>query len=302
MTALSSPGGIAMAAGHCTRLFEDVLSSESLDPQLEQQSDRFRLWAGNIGARQIGKSSLDYRLREASDVADMTGQLLHGLRTQLEQWRLAEEKSLLSNRIRETIDDLYALLLIIREPPPLDRYTKSDDIDLSYFREFDARHVREKYPLLGSREELVARLTDANVRRRQFFKYRELHNQKLSCAPVPSPNNQGGTAETRVLPQLQHGRAASKATTTPYSDAGASAEAPTLADTVATPFLPKVDAGMVDDFDEARSATTFASYVGSPSSTQPQIPPRPKASLDRQIFICPLCYFPEQIDSDDGWK
>jgi hypothetical protein len=158
MTALSSPGGIAMAAGHCTRLFEDVLSGEPLDPQLEQQNDRFRLWAGNIGARQIGKSSLDYRLREASDVADMTSQLLYGLQTQLEQWRLAEEKSLLSNRVRETIDDLYALLLIIREPPPLDRYTRSDDIDLSCFREFDARHVREKYPLLTSREELVALL------------------------------------------------------------------------------------------------------------------------------------------------
>ena len=165
---MSSPGGIAIAASHCTRLFEDVLSGEPLDSQLEQQNDRFRLWAGNIGSRQIGKSSLDYRLREASDVADMTSQLLYGLQTQLEQWRLAEEKSLLSNRVRETIDDLYALLFTIREPPPLDRYTKSDDIDLSCFGEFDARHVREKYPLLCSREELVARLTDANVRRRQF--------------------------------------------------------------------------------------------------------------------------------------
>src|SRR5580704_2395770 len=131
MTALSSPGGIAMAAGYCTRLFEDVLSRESLDPQLEQQSDRFRLWAGNIGARQVGKSSLDYRLREASDVADMLSQLLQGLQTQLDQWQSTKGNSLLSNRIRETIDDLYALLLIIRQPPPLDRYTKSEDVDLS---------------------------------------------------------------------------------------------------------------------------------------------------------------------------
>ena len=119
---------------------------------------------------------------------------------------------------------------------------------------------------------------------------------------MPSPNNHDSTAETRGLPQSQYGRAASKATTTSYSDAGASTEAPTLADTVAAPFLPKVDAGVVDDFDEARSATTFASYVGSPSSTQLQIPPRPRAPLDRQIFICPLCHFPEQVDTGDDWK
>jgi hypothetical protein len=155
MTTLNSAGAIALAADHCTRLFKEVLSSNSTDPQIEQQSDRFRLWAGNIGARQMGKSSLDYRLREASDLADLVCQLLHGLQTQLVQWRFIQGNPFFPNRIRETIDDLYALLLIIRQPPPLDRYTKSDDVDLSYFREFDARHVREKYPLLHSREWLV---------------------------------------------------------------------------------------------------------------------------------------------------
>src|SRR2546423_10237282 len=124
MTALSSPGGIAIAAGHCTRLFETRSPENPLILTENSRATDSRLWAGNIGARQIRMSSLDDRLREASDVADMTNQLLYGLQTQLEQWRLAEEKSLLSNRVREMIDDLYALLLIIREPPPLDRYTK----------------------------------------------------------------------------------------------------------------------------------------------------------------------------------
>jgi hypothetical protein len=300
MTTLSSAGVIAVAAGHCSRLFEELPSNNSIDPDTEQQNDRFRLWTGNIGARQVGKSSLDYRLREASDVADMVAQLLHGLQTQLEQWRSTGGNSLLSNRIRETIDDLYALLLIIRQPPPLDRYTRSGDVDLSYFGEFDARHIHEKYPLLRSREWLVARLADANVRRRQFLKYRELHNQKLSRAPDESKNNRHDVVEAGAASQPQHGLPAAETVITSHGDAGGSSKAPTLADTVATPFIPKGDPVVVDDSDDARSATTFASYVGS--SQKLPMPSRPKASLGGQIFVCPLCYFPEQVGTDEGWK
>jgi hypothetical protein len=302
MTTLNSIGPIAVAAGHCARFFEDILSGNSIDPQIEQQSDRFRLWAGNIGARQVGKSSLDYRLREASDVADMLSQLLHALQTQLAQWNSAQGNSLLSNRIRETVDDLYALLLIIRQPPPLDRYTKSEDVDLSYFQEFDARHVLEKYPLLHSRAWLVARLADANARRRQFLKYRELHNQKLSRAPDAPDTSQNGIIETEMTSPSPKALVAAKTAATSHSEAKESSKTPTLADTVATPFFPKVETGVGDDSDEARSATTFATYVGGPHRTTLRIPSRPSASLDGQIFICPLCYFPEQVKSDDGWK
>lgn len=302
MTTLDNIGPIAVAAGHCARFFKDILSGKSIDPQIEQQSDRFRLWAGNIGARQVGKSSLDYRLREASDVADMLSQLLHALQTQLAQWRSAQGNSLLSNRIRETVDDLYALLLIIRQPPPLDRYTKSEDVDLSYFQEFDARHVLEKYPLLHSRAWLVARLADANVRRRQFLKYRELHNQKLSRAPDTPDTSHNGIIENEMTSPLPKAPVAAKTAATSHGEAIESSKTPTLADTVATSFFPKVETRVGDDSDDARSATTFATSVGGPHRTTLRIPSRPSASLDGQIFICPLCYFPEQVKSDDGWK
>jgi hypothetical protein len=302
MATLNSAGPIAVAAGRCTRVFEGILSDNFIDPPIIQQSDRFRLWAGNIGARQVGKSSLDYRLREASDVADMLSQLLHGLQTQLDQWRSTKGNSLLSNRIRETIDDLYALLLIIRQPPPLDRYTKSEDVDLSYFQEFDARHVREMYPLLHSREWLVARLADANVRRRQFLKYRELHNQKLSRAPETPDASQNDVLENEATSPLPKVPVLAETAVTLHSEEKESSTAPTLADTVATPFFPKAETVISDESDEARSATTFASYIGGPGKTKLRIPPRPSASLDGQIFICPLCYFPEQVKSDDGWK
>jgi hypothetical protein len=148
----------------------------------------------------------------------------------------------------------------------------------------------------------VARLADANVRRRQFLKYRELHNQKLSRVPEASTNSQIDIVETGVVFQLQQGVAAATKNVAPHSDAGRSNKAPTMADTVATPFIPKVNACIVDEFDDAQSATTFASHVSGPSGTKLQLPRRPTASLHGNIFVCPVCYFPEQVRNDDGWK
>lgn len=45
--------------------------------------DRFKLWSQNIGAHPTGKSSLDYRLRDASNLkkqaVDLVGELAHTL-------------------------------------------------------------------------------------------------------------------------------------------------------------------------------------------------------------------------------
>jgi hypothetical protein len=46
---------------------------------VEDQIGRFRLWAGNIGALQEGRSSLDYRLRDAQFVAENVLRLLDSL-------------------------------------------------------------------------------------------------------------------------------------------------------------------------------------------------------------------------------
>lgn len=43
------------------------------------QVARFKIWAGNIGAHQKGRDSLDYRLREASHIRVQTVRLLGDL-------------------------------------------------------------------------------------------------------------------------------------------------------------------------------------------------------------------------------
>jgi hypothetical protein len=58
-------------------------SLNGISVELKAQSGRFRLWAANIGASLDTDASLDYRLRDAPDVAEMVGHLLEIVRLRL---------------------------------------------------------------------------------------------------------------------------------------------------------------------------------------------------------------------------
>ena len=47
--------------------------------QLGDQYGQFRVWAGNTGAHQIGRSSLDYRLRDATQLQGRVLEILKDL-------------------------------------------------------------------------------------------------------------------------------------------------------------------------------------------------------------------------------
>lgn len=47
--------------------------------KLEREFDRFKIWCGNLGALQTGRSSLDFRLRESTVVRTNVLKLLHRL-------------------------------------------------------------------------------------------------------------------------------------------------------------------------------------------------------------------------------
>lgn len=51
-------------------------SETDIKAKFEDEFDRFKLWAGNIGAHRQGQSSLDYRLRDASHIRERVLQLL----------------------------------------------------------------------------------------------------------------------------------------------------------------------------------------------------------------------------------
>ncbi len=83
----TSDGLISDISQDCLIAFEDSLSEPTHHPKdlisrdsVEDQLVRFKLWAANIGAFAGSHTSLDYRLRDSSDIRDIILQLLQVLR------------------------------------------------------------------------------------------------------------------------------------------------------------------------------------------------------------------------------
>lgn len=52
---------------------------EDLRPSIKNQLGRFRVWSTNLGAHRTGRSSLNYRLQDASHIRTQVINLLNGL-------------------------------------------------------------------------------------------------------------------------------------------------------------------------------------------------------------------------------
>lgn len=61
------------------RVSESEFSSQISLLALQNEIGRFRVWAGNVGAHRGGRTSLDHRLREASQVHEQVTKLLSDL-------------------------------------------------------------------------------------------------------------------------------------------------------------------------------------------------------------------------------
>ncbi|KAF8418438.1 hypothetical protein EV426DRAFT_707586 [Tirmania nivea] len=80
--------------------------------------------------------------------------------------------------IANIISCLYNLSAAMRQPVPQDRLRKYAAIDLSHYEFFDNLHVLEKFP--NAKPFLIQRLGNANTQRRQYFRYRFLHYEKIA--------------------------------------------------------------------------------------------------------------------------
>jgi hypothetical protein len=83
---------IADQVNLCLEAFESLITVLSSPAALKRQDvnfnfvdelDRFKVWAGNIGAHRRGQSSLDYRLRDASHIQQRVLRFLSKLQSTL---------------------------------------------------------------------------------------------------------------------------------------------------------------------------------------------------------------------------
>ncbi|KAI4275758.1 MAG: hypothetical protein LQ337_002973 [Flavoplaca oasis] len=175
--------------------YKDEVSAASWIDEL----GRLRIWAGNVGAHQIGSSSLGFRLRDSSHIRDEVTQLLtdlsrlfakaqeyisaadHGSDTSSTD-NSSDEESMtelqaLFGEVVTIIQCLYKLAMIIRNPAQHDFLAESYKADTAAFEPFDEQHVSNKFP--QAKEELILRLAKALTRRRGYLKYRARHSMKL---------------------------------------------------------------------------------------------------------------------------
>ena len=82
---------IASQYACCEEFFKKLLevletpNDQAVTPRLLDEFGRFSVWAGDVGAHQTGRASLDYRLREASHIHLQLTELLEELREDLDE-------------------------------------------------------------------------------------------------------------------------------------------------------------------------------------------------------------------------
>ena len=260
-------------------------------PDWEDERGRLRMWAANIGAHQSGQSSLDFRLRDSSQIQQQIIRLLENLARYLEDARAVltegeysdmesingseseneepqSELQQLRSNVASLIKCLFEISVLIRKPARHDVRIRSKDIDLAAYEWADLRHVRDKFPKAD--DEIVSRLGHAITYRRKYLKYRERHAAKLRQG-IDLDVERDGRSEM-------------------------------LSETIATDVKPRGFGDIIDDnaSDSGFTQTSYASTLISGSRIT--IPTPPEASRKGAPFECPYCYCIVTAPNSRSWS
>ncbi|TGO46729.1 hypothetical protein BCON_0310g00070 [Botryotinia convoluta] len=325
--ALSQSEGIYFRSVDCRKRFEysiqmlkEISSSETLNQQFDRNSSLFTIqdtfahykaWGNSIAAFQdvLIRSSLEFRLKEATEIQQRVLKILGNLQVSLyeaaliitgkepnESWP-AEEYSDSDNEepdskpeqtselqdlfkaMRDANTNLLKLSMVIRNSPNRDDYLKAATryrFDASY----DIGHVREKHGSeKNSADWLIVRLGKAITRRRQYLKYRKDHHGKL----------------TRDWDDVMINEKEDK----------------TIALTKATTFVENTTTAQKDGSDLGSSFGSQTSYeatiIGEPTGRL-TVPSHPKMAFEDvpfkfgSPFRCPYCFTEQEVRTRSAWK
>lgn len=249
---------------------------------------RLRVWSGNVGAHQMGQSSLDYRLRDASHLKDETIKLLGrmlrvlqevvdvmteegGEKPELELDSGSEDENTtevqqLHQSVVDIINSLFQISMAIRRPADHDRVLNMRIKDELYFEPWARQHVSNKYP--NAEDSIISRLSAALSRQRAILKYRERHRAKL---------------EKGLFERIE-------------------TESTKLSETVATDMAPDNDQLYFLER-QSNSGISQSSYATSLMDTKAatSIPNPPKGSENSTPFECPYCFHVIIIKYKKDW-
>jgi uncharacterized Zn-finger protein len=263
----------------------EIYSSQVPLSAWNDELGRLRVWAANVGAHQMGQSSLDYRLRDASHIKQHILSLLNELEA-----TVSEIQQLLSDpgqstaalyadgtdeaelpQLHATLSDvitcMYQISVLIRKPARHDRLLQYHAGIGVASAPFDRGHVWNKFP--DAHVAIVDRLGLAITKRRLLLTYRERHYQKLA-----------------------HGL---DSAIEDHEDDATLAPSQTLATDFQETALGLSDASSVTGVSE----TSYApSLVGGGDIT---VPAPPKESQNGGEFKCPYCFVAITLKKEGDW-
>ncbi|KAH5405232.1 hypothetical protein HBI46_202490 [Parastagonospora nodorum] len=313
--------GCAQLLAGLTLLHGDVQYSQRSALQatdLEDQSARFQIWAGNLGAfqRLPASASLDYRLLRAIalgeranrrsdpetedmdadegsqfEETDNESDLTDDDSDEQEQ-NLSEAEELFES-IKDTLASLFRLAVVIRNSSPRDRYARALGGKNPFDEQFDVAHVGEKFPKLNvdSNVWLKDRIGKAIAQRRQYLCYAREHRYKLGKEPVELWKPAVEVPKAFLQAQSQAARTSNSRPLT------------TVADTTASTLFLQETPQIEMDFRDDQSQTSFAfSKGGEESQDKIQLPRLSEVAKGQASFECPFCWTMQAIRKESAWR
>lgn len=202
-----------------------------------------------------------------------------------------------------SLDYLFRTSVFIRKFAPKDKRQRAANTK-PFDNRADAMYINDRYPVVSQKNEaLVARLGEANARRRQYFKYRRDHNDRLS-----RPDTEKEKAISEPKPQL-HPQPADQRSKPTKSVLSEQTKPSLWADTEATEFVehPLVEAQLSTLLDPppAMSIVSFATSIVESPEDNLCFPPLPAEARDNSSFLCPYCLTIVPLKSkekDNQWR
>ena len=234
-----------------------------------------------------------------------------------EQGSLEDEEEELSDfehsvlDITHIITCLYKLSIVIQNPAPKERLHKIARINVSYFEDWDIKHIKEKFCQEPQGDFRVAnylseRLGKANTKRRQLLRYYEAHHQKIAkhiddpspskivhgptSIPTPATTTVGSTTVPEDISKDLERRTSLYTTTT---------DSQTTVPTIKVQLYPAIEDAQGED---RLSQTSYATSTNNRMRIRVPPPPDEIEAFDSMPFECPYCFTITTVKGRQDWK
>lgn len=178
---------------------------------------------------------------------------------------------------KSTLTDLFRMSIVVRMRKRA-RFSKWETVG-DFDPGFDIQHARHKFPFTAQNAEwLIERVGRANTCRRQYFRYRQNHRDKLAHESKPLPED------------------------------GASSIAPSSFQKTVASSIEKGEGFHYEHevaSNVARSDTSYACSVSASGSESAIRVPHPPPECGQGPFECPFCFEIQEVaanNSSRAWK